>query len=206
VSVPMSADVVRGFGRTPQEVCATVRALIDVGVVGVNIEDGIVPGTTKLTDASVSSANISALRSLASETGVRLFINARTDTYFLPDADPIARYDETVRRARLYAEAGADGIFVPGLDDIAEIERMVHDVPRPLNVYAGYEGVAQIPALARAGAKRVSLGCGPFQALLALARRIATEALGDGTYAAMTASMLSNREVNALFSTVRGVG
>ena len=36
----------------------------------------------------------------------------------------------------------------------------------------------------------MSLGCGPFQALLAHARRIATEALGEGTYTAMTADML----------------
>jgi hypothetical protein len=44
--------------------------------------------------------------------------------------------------------------------------------------------------------RRVSLGCGPLQAVLALARRIATEALDAGEYTAMTASMLSASDVN----------
>src|SRR5262245_50655945 len=59
---------------------------------------------------------------------------------------------------------------------------------------------APVADLWRAGVRRVSLGCGPFQAALALARRIATETLIEGTYAAMTADMLSAKEANSLFS------
>jgi len=59
---------------------------------------------------------------------------------------------------------------------------------------------APVTDLRRAGVRRVSLGCGPFQAALALARRIATETLIEGTYAAMTADMLSAKEANSLFS------
>jgi 2-methylisocitrate lyase-like PEP mutase family enzyme len=88
----------------------------------------------------------------------------------------------------------------PGLDDLDEIAAMSRKLTRPLNVYAGYEGVPAVADLQRAGVRRVSLGCGPFQALLAHARRIATEALGEGTYTAMTADMLDNGDVNALFT------
>jgi 2-methylisocitrate lyase-like PEP mutase family enzyme len=103
-----------------------------------------------------------------------------------------------VSRARIYVEAGADGIFVPGLESLEEIERMTREVARPLNIYAGYPGLPPVAALERAGVRRVSLGCGPFQAALALARRIAAETLNEGTYTAMTASMLSAGEVNNL--------
>jgi len=72
-------------------------------------------------------------------------------------------------------------------------------VASPLNIYAGYAGLPPVAALQRAGVRRVSLGCGPFQAALALARRVATEALNDGTYTAMTTSMLSAGEMNSLF-------
>ena len=37
--VPLSADVVGGFGATPGEVAATVKKVIGVGAVGINIED-----------------------------------------------------------------------------------------------------------------------------------------------------------------------
>jgi 2-methylisocitrate lyase-like PEP mutase family enzyme len=78
--------------------------------------------------------------------------------------------------------------------------RLAQAVKRPLNIYAGYAGLPPVADLRRAGVRRVSLGCGPFQAALALARRIATETLNEGTYAAMTTNMLSAGEVNKLFS------
>jgi 2-methylisocitrate lyase-like PEP mutase family enzyme len=204
VDVPVSADVERGFGTGPEEVRATVRALMEVGVVGVNIEDGRLPGAGKLMPAAVLCEKIAALRSLARETGVDLFINARTDAYFVPWDDPRARYAEAVRRARAFVEAGASGIFAPGLESIDDMERMAREIDRPLNVYAGYEGIPPVEALRSAGVRRVSLGCGPFQALLALARRIATETLTEGTYSAMTADMIDNGDLNSLFSPTRG--
>jgi 2-methylisocitrate lyase-like PEP mutase family enzyme len=177
-----------------------VRALIELGVVGINIEDGRRSG--KLVPSAVLAQNIAALRALARDTGVDLFINARTDVYFVAWDDGRARYEEAIRRAHEYVKAGADGIFVPGLENLDEIASMARTLARPLNVYAGYEGIPAVDALRRAGVRRVSLGGGPLQALLAHARRIATEALDEGTYAAMTADMLDNGEVNALFAHV----
>jgi 2-methylisocitrate lyase-like PEP mutase family enzyme len=200
VTAPVSVDIERGFGQTPAEVSATVRALLELGVVGVNIEDGVTPGTTELVPPDVLTEKISAIRAVAEEAGVRLFINARTDTYFVPADDPVARYEDTVRRAQMYVAAGADGVFVPGLESLDEMTRMTRVLPRPLNIYAGYAGLPPVDELRRAGVRRVSLGCGPFQAALALAGRIATETLNGGTYTAMTTDMLSAREVNSLFS------
>jgi 2-methylisocitrate lyase-like PEP mutase family enzyme len=202
VTTPVSVDIERGFGRTLAEISETVRSLLELGVVGVNIEDGVASGTSELVTPAILADKISAIRAVADNVGIRLFINARTDTYFVPADDPIARYDETVRRAQIYIEAGADGIFVPGLEEIEEIARMTRDVARPLNIYAGYAGLPPVAALGRAGVRRVSLGCGPFQAALALVQRIATEVIKEGTYTTMTASMLSAGEVNNLFSKV----
>jgi 2-methylisocitrate lyase-like PEP mutase family enzyme len=198
VTAPVSVDIERGYGQTPAEVSAAVRALLELGVVGINIEDGLTPGTKEI--APPNTEKISAIRAVAEEVGVRLFINARTDVYFAPANDPDARYEETVRRARLYVAAGADGIFVPGLESLELMARMAQAVPRPLNIYAGYAGLPRVDELRRAGIRRVSLGCGPLQAALALARRIATETLNEGTYGAMTADMLSGGEANSLFS------
>jgi 2-methylisocitrate lyase-like PEP mutase family enzyme len=198
VNVPVTVDIERGFGASPKETCATVRALLELGVVGINIEDGREAG--RLASSAALVEKIVAIRSLARELDVDLFVNARTDAYFVAWDDPDARYDEAVRRALEYVNAGADGVFVPGLEDPAEMTRMSRAITRPLNIYAGYEGIPPVDVLGRAGVRRVSLGCGPFQALLAQARTMARETLGTGTYGTMTSSMLSNSEVNALFT------
>src|SRR6059036_3959773 len=39
LSVPLSADIVAGFGTTPKEVLATVREVLKAGAIGINIED-----------------------------------------------------------------------------------------------------------------------------------------------------------------------
>jgi 2-methylisocitrate lyase-like PEP mutase family enzyme len=200
VMAPVSIDIERGYGRTPAEVSATVRALLDLGVVGINIEDGLAPSAKELAPPSVLTEKISAIRAVAEEAGVRLFINARTDAYLAPTDAPAARYEDTVRRAQMYVAAGADGVFVPGLENLEEMARLAQAVERPLNIYAGYAGLPPVAELRRAGVRRVSLGCGPFQAALALARRIATETLNEGTYTAMTTNMLSTGEANHLFS------
>jgi len=199
VSVPVSVDIERGYGQTPADVAANVRALLDIGVVGINIEDGIDSSTGKMHDASILAERIAAIRASADDRGLPLFINARTDTYFIAAPDPVARYEDTVRRARIYVDAGSDGIFVPGLADIGEIASLARAVGRPLNIYA-YSGVPPVSALANANVRRVSLGCGPLQASFALTRRIAAEALEQGAYAAMTADMFPVAAANALFA------
>jgi 2-methylisocitrate lyase-like PEP mutase family enzyme len=200
VTAPVSVDIERGYGRTPAEVAATVRALLELGVVGINIEDGLTPGANELASPYILTEKITAIRAVAKEAGSPLFINARTDPYLAPTNDPDARYEETVRRAQMYIAAGADGVFAPGLESLEEMARIAQVLPRPLNIYAGFSGLPPVAELRRAGVRRVSLGCGPLQAALALVRRIATEALNEGTYTAMTTDMLSLSEANSLFS------
>src|SRR5262249_665884 len=118
VTAPVSVDIERGYGRTPAEVSATVRALLELGVVGINIEDGLAPGAKELAPPSVLTEKISAIRAVAEEAGTPLFINARTDAYFALMNDFGACYEEIVRRAQMYVAAGADGVFVPGLQSL----------------------------------------------------------------------------------------
>ena len=197
--VPVSVDIERGFGRSTDEVCGLVRRLIGLGVAGVNIEDGVSPGTRRLLPPETLCERIGALRALAAQTKVRLFINARTDAYLAAHDDPAGRFEEAMQRARLFASAGADGIFVPGMDQLDEITRFARSVELPLNIYAGYPGVPTIDALAAAGVRRVSLGCGPLQSALGLLGRIAAETLSLGRYDAMASGMATASELNRLF-------
>jgi 2-methylisocitrate lyase-like PEP mutase family enzyme len=197
--VPVSVDMERGFGDSTQAVAEVAGALIGMGVAGINIEDGSVPGasgTAELAPPEVLCERIAAIRKL----DARFFINARTDAYFVPWDDPAARFEEARRRARLYAAAGADGIFAPGMSSTDEIAKLAGAVKLPLNVYAGYAGAPPAEALARAGARRISLGCGPLQSALGLAGRIAAEAFAHGRFGTMGEGMLSVGELNGLFA------
>ena len=198
--VPVSVDIERGFAHSTQEVCALVRTLIELGVVGVNIEDGVAPETQRLRPPHELCERIAALRALAAQMDVRVFINARTDAYFAAVDDTASRFDAALQRARLYTAAGADGIFVPGLDKPDEIARFADAIDLPLNIYAGYPGVPSVTELAAAGARRVSLGCGPLQSALGLLSRIADETFALGRYDTMTRGMASAGELNRLFA------
>jgi len=198
--VPASVDIERGYGQSLAEVCALVRTLIELGVVGINIEDGVVPETRRLRPPHDMCERIAALRSLAAELDLRLFINARTDVYFAAWDDPAGRFDAALERAQLFTAAGADGIFVPGLDRLDEIDRFARSIELPLNVYAGYPGVPDVAELAAAGVRRISLGCGPLQSALGLLSRIADETFALGRYDTMTRGMASAGELNRLFS------
>jgi 2-methylisocitrate lyase-like PEP mutase family enzyme len=194
--LPLSVDLERGYGDSTQAVRDVAAALIDLGVAGINIEDGTRSGTRELAPPEVLCERIAAIRAL----DARFFINARTDTHIVPWDDPAARFEETLRRATLCAAAGADGIFVPGLASPEEIEGLSRAVALPVNVYAGYAGAPPAESLARAGARRISLGCGPLQAALGLVGQLASEALAHGRFDAMDERMLSVGELNALFS------
>jgi len=199
VEVPLSVDIERGFGADPAEVARNVGTLMDAGAIGVNVEDGIDPATGSLRPPAILAERIAVIRKMAHSRGVPLFINARTDVYFLPAQHPERRLEEAAKRLTTYSEAGADGAFAPGLIDTGEIARLVTRVPRPLNVYAGHAGVPPVAQLAAAGARRISVGCGPLQGLLGRAEEMAREILERGSYDRMLQGSLDAGSVNGLF-------
>jgi 2-methylisocitrate lyase-like PEP mutase family enzyme len=199
VRVPVSVDLERGFGADAAAVAANAAAVIDAGAIGVNIEDGIDPETSELRPAEVVCERIAAIREIANARGVPLFIKARTDVYFLLATSAQRHFEEASDRLGKYARAGADGAFAPGLIETREIARLVAQVPLPLNVYAGYVGVPPVAQLAAAGARRISVGCGPLQGLLGRAAEMAREILERGSYDTMLTGALAAASVNELF-------
>ncbi|MET7514501.1 isocitrate lyase/phosphoenolpyruvate mutase family protein [Streptomyces sp. NPDC005480] len=166
----LSVDAEGGFGDDPAEVAGLARELARAGTVGINLEDGRADGT--LTPAPVHAAKIAAVKAAVPD----LFVNARTDTYWLPDPRT-APEPETRRRLDAYGQAGADGVFVPGLTDPAAITALVaHLRPSgiPLNILYSPTGPT-VPELAALGVRRVSLGSLLFRAALGAA---VTAALG----------------------------
>lgn len=163
--VPVSVDVEGGFGDDPGAVRELGHELAGLGIAGVNLEDG--RGNRALADPAHHARLVAAMR----ESG--LFVNARTDTYWL-DIDR----DSTLDRVRAYVDAGADGVFVPGMAADAEVRALVDAVPVPVNLLC--QPGKLVPETARAlGVRRVSTGSLLFRAALGAALEVAS-AVRDG--------------------------
>jgi 2-methylisocitrate lyase-like PEP mutase family enzyme len=197
VEVPVSADIESGFGATPQAVAETVRAVIDAGAVGINLEDGVPGEAGGLRPLEDQLRRLEAAREAAEATGSGLFVNARTDTYLARVGAPGERLSIAQERLRAFVAAGADGVFVPGLADPDAIRALVETAEVPLNVLASpsMPPVAELEAL---GVARLSVGSGPMRATLDLCRRIAAELQETGRSTLMGAQ-LPYEEANALF-------
>jgi 2-methylisocitrate lyase-like PEP mutase family enzyme len=192
VRVPVTADIESGYGDAHVD---TVKAVIDIGIAGINIEDS--PGTDgPLRHRSAQAARIEAARTTADG---ELWINARTDTFLAGVGTTEEQLRETMVRAQVYADAGADSLFVPGVVDL-EIIRELTKGPLPINVMAG-PGAPSVAALAEAGVVRVSVGPAIALAAYGLAARAAREVLDNGTYTSMADGL---NELNAMVDRPRG--
>ena len=184
VRIPVTADIEGGYGPAPEDVAATVRAAIDAGAVGINLEDSLAPGGP-LHDPADQAERIRAARRAAEEAGLPgLFINLRTDVFLFGIGEEKDRLDDVARRAAAYAEAGADGLFVPGLLDLGTLAELATRTALPLNVMAG-PGAPNVEDLRKAGVRRVSVGSAIAQAAYGLVRSAAAELLASGTYATL---------------------
>jgi 2-methylisocitrate lyase-like PEP mutase family enzyme len=195
VTVPVSVDAEGGYADDPRRVGETIRALVDAGAVGVNLEDGSAHPPDLL------CAKIAAARTAAVEAGADLFINARTDVFLRGLVPPERRLAETLARAARYRDAGCDGIFVPAVADPDDIAELVAGTDLPVNVMM----TPQVPALAvlaRLGVRRVSAGAAIAQAVHGLTRRLATDLVAHASAQSLFEGAAAYGEMNALFAPV----
>lgn len=188
VEAPVTADIESGFGRTPSEVAETVRMVVEAGAVGINLEDGVQERRGELYEAAQALERLGAAREAAARASVPIVINARTDVFLLGAGPQEERLGHAVRRANLYREAGADCLFVPGVRDAQTIGELARQINGPVNILAGPTS-PPVGELERLGVARVSVGSWPGLAALTLARKIAQELLGAGTYTFMTGAI-----------------
>ena len=192
IRVPLTVDIEAGYSDDPHEAADLVVRILDIGAVGINIEDGAA-------SADLLCKKIAAVRNAAVRAGVDLFINARTDVYLRGIAGGDAAIAEVIHRASRYRAAGCDGLFVPGLsggDAMAAIAEAIE--PMPLNVMA-LPNLPSMDALRKHGVRRLSAGSAIAQAALGCTRRL-TAALLAGSIGEMFGAAAEYGAVNKLFA------
>ena len=198
VAVPVTADIEGGYGSgSPRDVAGTVRAVLDLGVAGINLEDSPGRDGSKLLSSQQQAERLAAARQEAQAAGCDLVINARTDVYLFGVGAPETRLAEVSRRAAAYLAAGADCVFVPGVIDRDTIAALVREIAGPVNIMAmpGAPSIAELQAL---GVARVSVGATIAQAALAATRHATRELVGQGTYG-RSEDLLPFSDIRSLF-------
>ena len=173
VELPVSVDFEGAYSTDPDQGAANVVRLMATGAVGCNFEDQVIGGEG-LYDLALQCRRIAAIRAAVGEA---FFINARTDAFLKTKTWDDALVDQVVERGKAFADAGASGFFVPRIADPRHIERVVRDVPLPLNAIA-FPGAPPKAAWAAAGVARISHGPFPHMALMKQLEANAREAIG----------------------------
>lgn len=160
VDVPVTADIEAGYGTTVSEIEDTIRVVIDAGVVGINIEDGLGDGSA-LRSMEDQCARISAVRDFAARQDLHLVINARIDCHYVTSAFASAgdATEATVARAAAYAKAGADCVYPLGPGDEETVRMLRARIAAPINILVSPQA-APLSVLESIGVNRVSFG--PF--------------------------------------------
>ena len=192
IRVPLTIDIEAGYSDDPRAVAELVVRVLDIGVVGINIEDGAA-------SADLLCKKIAAVREKAARSGVDLFVNVRTDVYLGGIASGDAAIEEVIHRASRYRAAGCDGLFVPGLSDGDAMAAIAEAIkPMPLNIMA-LPSLPSMDALQKHGVRRLSAGSAIAQAALGCTSRLAAGFLA-GTMGEMFTAIAEYDTLNKSFA------
>ncbi len=172
VDLPLTVDFEGGYAVDPGLTAANVAALAATGAVGCNFEDQVIGGEG-VHPLKEQAKRIVAIRKAV---GDAFFLNARTDLFLKTQEHDLALVDDVIERGKAYADAGASGFFVPRMADARQIEKVVKEVPLPLNLIA-FPGAPSKREWANAGVGRISHGPFPHRALMAKLEEMASAAI-----------------------------
>jgi 2-methylisocitrate lyase-like PEP mutase family enzyme len=177
--LPVSADLEKGFGDTPQAATETIRLAAGIGLVGGSIEDATGDPAKPLFESSHARDRIAAAVEAARSLPFPFTLTARTENYLRGNPD----LDDTISRLRSFESAGADVLMAPGLPDLESVRAVCAALSRPVNFMAGIQGKSfTVAALSAAGVKRVSLATSLYRAAMTGLVNAAKEVAERGTF------------------------
>jgi len=161
--LPVSADLERGFGDSPEVVAETIRLAAGAGLVGCTIEDSTGNPQRPLYDEGLAVERIAAAAEAARALEFPFMLTARAHNLLYAGAS----LDDTLRRLQLFEHAGAGVLFAPGLPDLAAVRAVCAAVSKPVNFMVGIKGKSfTVGELEAAGVKRISLATSLYRAAM----------------------------------------
>jgi 2-methylisocitrate lyase-like PEP mutase family enzyme len=178
-SLPVSADLEKGFGDEPEAVAETVRLAAEAGLAGCTIEDSTGDAERPLYDETLAVERIAAGVEAARKLPFPFLLTARAHNWLYPNAS----IDETIRRLQAFERVGADVLFAPGLPDLDAVRTVCSSISKPFNFMAGIPGKSfSVPELAEAGVKRISVATSLYRAAMTRLVDAAKELQNTGSF------------------------
>jgi 2-methylisocitrate lyase-like PEP mutase family enzyme len=193
VNVPVSADLEDCFAADAAGVAETITLAIAAGLAGGSVEDYSRDIDKPIYDISLAAERVAAAAEAAHAGS--FVLTARAENYLHGRRD----LADTIARLQAYQEAGADVLYAPGIKSLTDIETVLREVNRPLNVLV-MPGVPPVAELAAAGVSRISVGGAFAFAALGALVSAATELRDQGTYGFRTASAVGSDAAQRAFS------
>lgn len=178
IAIPLTVDLEAGYSRNPKEIVAHIKQLIQLGVVGINIEDSLVNVKRAMRPLDTFSKLLEEVCSALIRDNQKVFVNVRTDAFLLGRPNPA---QETIDRAKEYDKAGAQGLFVPCIEKEKDIALVVNQIDLPLNVMC-MPKLPHFETLKKLGVKRISMGNFVYNKINKLLERELNEMLENNSF------------------------
>ncbi len=177
--LPVSADLEKGFGDTPEDVADTIRAAAETGLAGCSIEDHTGRSDEPIYDFTLAVERIAAAVEANRALPHDFVLTARAENFLHGRRD----LDDTIKRLQAFEAAGADVLYAPGLRDLETIRAVCSSVGKPVNVVMGLPGATfGVSDLAEAGVKRISVGASLARLAYGVVVAAAKEMAEQGTF------------------------
>lgn len=194
--LPISADLLDGFGSQPGDVARCIIDAAHHGVVGGSVEDSTRDAASPIMGLSQAVERVAAAVEAARTLPFPFTLTARAENHFVGIND----LDDTIRRLLAFQDAGADVLFAPGLARREDIAEVLKAIDRPLNVLIGVPGMSlTAQELLDMGVRRISVGGSLARAALGALLSAATELRDQGT-TGYNQSAMRGAELNKLFA------
>jgi 2-methylisocitrate lyase-like PEP mutase family enzyme len=186
--VPVSADLEKGFGDSPQVVAETIRLAAEVGLAGCSIEDATGSDDRPLFDMSLAVERVAAAAEAARALPFPFVLTARAENFLRGNPD----LDDTIKRLQAFEKAGAEVLFAPGLPDLTAVRTVCGALTKPVNFMVGIKGKSfSVAELAAAGVRRISLATSLYRTAMAGVVEAAREVRDTGTFGFLDRALTS---------------
>jgi 2-methylisocitrate lyase-like PEP mutase family enzyme len=195
--LPVSADLEKGKGDSPERAAETIFAAEAAGLAGCSIEDFSGDDDHPIYDFSHAVERVAAAVEAARALKNDFVFTARAENFL----HGINDLDDTIRRLQAFEKAGADVLYAPGITDIEMVRTICSSVSKPVNILA--VPAFTVAELAKAGAKRISLGSKLTNYTFGALERASKEILESGSFAFSRDAMAYDR-LQKMFSASEG--
>ena len=175
-SLPVSADLEKGKGDSPETAAETIFAAAAAGLAGCSIEDFSGDPDAPIYGFSHAVERVAAAVEAARALRRDFVFTARAENFLHGRPD----LDDTIARLQAFEKVGADVLYAPGIADIETVRKICSAVSKPVNVLAvpGFS----VAALSEAGARRISLGSKLTTFAFGMLKKASREMLEEGTF------------------------